>query len=100
MRRQRVVARAIAFGQRRTAGAGLHLMVGDNVQIDGTHGRKRCLACRRASSAYAPLMSAEVATTGQCDQAVAAIGRAELAPGARVPTEIVGDAPSRCATVV
>jgi hypothetical protein len=26
-----------------------------------THGRKRCLACRRMSSAYAPLMSAEVA---------------------------------------
>jgi hypothetical protein len=40
--------------------AGLHLMTGDNVLIDGTHGRKRCLACRRASSAHAPLMSSEV----------------------------------------
>jgi hypothetical protein len=41
--------------------AGRHLMTGDNVFIDGTHGRRRCLACRRASSAYAPLMSVEVA---------------------------------------
>jgi hypothetical protein len=41
--------------------AGLHLMTGDNVFMDGTHGRKRCRACRRASSAFAPLMSIEVA---------------------------------------
>lgn|ERR1700687_555986 len=34
--------------------AGLHLMTGDNVFIDGTHGRKRCLACRRASTALPP----------------------------------------------
>jgi hypothetical protein len=40
--------------------AGLHLMTGANVFIDGTHGRRRCLACRRASSAFAPLMSVEV----------------------------------------
>jgi hypothetical protein len=41
--------------------AGLHLMTGDNVIFDGTYGRKRCLACRRGSSARAPLMSIEVA---------------------------------------
>jgi hypothetical protein len=41
--------------------AGLHLMTGDNVFMDGTHCRRRCLACRRASSAHAPLMSIEVA---------------------------------------
>jgi hypothetical protein len=41
--------------------AGLHLMIGDNVVPDGSHGRKRCLACRRANSARAPLMSVEVA---------------------------------------
>jgi hypothetical protein len=40
--------------------SGIHLMVGDNVLIDGTHGRKRCLACRRASSARAPAMQPEV----------------------------------------
>jgi len=28
----------------------------------------------------------QIARTGQCDQAAAAIGRAALAPGARVPT--------------
>ena len=33
--------------------AGLHLMTGDNVFFDGSHGRKRCLACRRATSAQA-----------------------------------------------
>jgi hypothetical protein len=41
--------------------AGLHLMTADNVFADGTHGRKHCLACRRTSSAYAPLMSVGVA---------------------------------------
>jgi hypothetical protein len=41
--------------------AGLHLMVGDNVFLDGTHGRRRCLACRRVTSAFAPLMTVEAA---------------------------------------
>jgi hypothetical protein len=36
-------------------------MTGANVFNDGTHGRRRCLACRRASSAFAPLMSVEIA---------------------------------------
>jgi hypothetical protein len=36
-------------------------MAEDNVFMDGTHGRRRCLACRRASSAHAPLMSIKVA---------------------------------------
>lgn len=40
--------------------AGLHLMSGDNVMIDGTHGRKRCLACRRATTARAPEMQPEI----------------------------------------
>jgi hypothetical protein len=40
--------------------AGLHLMSGDNVFIDGTHGRRRCLACRRASTAKAEEMRPEV----------------------------------------
>jgi hypothetical protein len=41
--------------------AGLHLMTGDNVYLDGTHGRRRCVACRKCSSYQAPLMSAETA---------------------------------------
>jgi len=41
--------------------AGLHLMTGSNVFIDGSHGRRRCLACRRAISAYAPPMADSVA---------------------------------------
>jgi hypothetical protein len=41
--------------------ASLHLMTEANFYFDGTHGRRRCIACRRASSAKAPLMSAEVA---------------------------------------
>lgn len=41
--------------------AGLHLMTGDNVFFDGTHGRRRCVACRKASSMQASLMSTEVA---------------------------------------
>jgi hypothetical protein len=41
--------------------AGLHLMSGANVYLDGTHGRRRCMACRRASSAFAPLMTLEIA---------------------------------------
>jgi hypothetical protein len=41
--------------------SGLHPMTADNVFIDGSHGRRRCLACRRASSAYAPLMSLDTA---------------------------------------
>ena len=40
--------------------AGLHLMTGDNVFIDCTHGRRRCLACRRASTAKAEEMRPEV----------------------------------------
>jgi hypothetical protein len=40
--------------------AGLHLMTGNNVFIDGTHGRRRCLACRRASTAKADEMRPEV----------------------------------------
>ena len=36
-------------------------MTEDNVFIDGSNGRRRCLVCRRASTAYAPLMSEEVA---------------------------------------
>jgi hypothetical protein len=41
--------------------AGLHLMTGENVYFDGTHGRRRCVACRKASSMHASLMSDEVA---------------------------------------
>jgi hypothetical protein len=56
--------------------AGLHLMTGDNVLIDGTHGRKRCLACRRASSLDAPLMPVEVAQrVKQALQAGASLGQ-------------------------
>jgi hypothetical protein len=36
-------------------------MTGSKVYFDGTHGRRRCVACRKASSYYAPLMSAETA---------------------------------------
>ena len=39
--------------------ASLHLMK-DNVLIDGTNGRKRCLACRRASTEKASVMRPEV----------------------------------------
>jgi hypothetical protein len=41
--------------------AGLHPMTAENVFFDGTHGRRRCLACRRASSNHAALISPEVA---------------------------------------
>src|ERR1700730_12128919 len=41
--------------------AGLHPMTADNVVLDGSHGRRRCLACRRARAAYAPLMADDVA---------------------------------------
>jgi hypothetical protein len=41
--------------------AGLHPMTAENVFFDGTHGRRRCLACRRASSNHAVLISPEVA---------------------------------------
>jgi hypothetical protein len=40
--------------------AGLHAMTGENVFIDGTHGRRRCLACRRASTARLPMIAIEV----------------------------------------
>ena len=40
--------------------AGLHLMSGDNIMIDPTHGRKRCRACRQAASARAAEMSPAV----------------------------------------
>ena len=43
--------------------AGLHLLSGDNVFIDGTHGRRRCLACRKASTAKAEEMRPEVVAT-------------------------------------
>jgi hypothetical protein len=36
-------------------------MTADNVVLDGSHGRRRCLACRRARAAYAPLMADDVA---------------------------------------
>src|SRR6266849_10448407 len=42
----------------------------------------------------------QIARTDQCDQAAAANCRAKLALCARIPTEMVGDAPSRCAIVV
>jgi hypothetical protein len=41
--------------------AGLHPMTAENVFFDGTNGRRRCLACRRASSNHAVLISPEVA---------------------------------------
>jgi hypothetical protein len=40
--------------------AGLHLMVGDNIQIDGTHGRKRCRACRQMSAARPSVVDSSV----------------------------------------
>jgi hypothetical protein len=36
-------------------------MTAENVFFDGTHGRRRCLACRRASSNHAVPISPEVA---------------------------------------
>jgi len=35
-------------------------MIGDNVEIDSTHGRKRCVACRKACNKRAPSMRPEV----------------------------------------
>jgi hypothetical protein len=40
--------------------AGLHLMTGSNEFIDGSHGRRRCLACRKLASKYTPPMAADV----------------------------------------
>ena len=41
--------------------AGLHPLTEANILIDGTHGRRRCLACRRVRATHAPIMSIEVA---------------------------------------
>jgi hypothetical protein len=35
---------------------GLHPMIGDNVRIDASRGRRACLACRKAAAANPPLM--------------------------------------------
>lgn len=35
---------------------GLHPMIGDNVRIDPSRGRRACLACRKAAAANPPLM--------------------------------------------
>jgi hypothetical protein len=37
---------------------GLHPMIGDNVRIDPSRGRRACLACRKAAAANPPLMNA------------------------------------------
>src|SRR5947209_2539835 len=56
--------------------AGLHLMIGDNVVADGSHGRKRCLACRRIGKAQATVMRPEVvAAVKQALQSGATIGQ-------------------------
>lgn len=41
--------------------SGLHPMTGNNVDIDGTHGRRRCRACRLLSAAKASPMDADIA---------------------------------------
>ena len=56
--------------------AGLHLMIGDNVVPDGSHGRKRCLACRRIGKSRPTEMRPEVvAAVKQALQSGATIGQ-------------------------
>ena len=41
--------------------SGLHQMIAENIFMDGTHGRRRCRACRRISSLKASPMSDDIA---------------------------------------
>jgi hypothetical protein len=64
--------------------SGRHLLTGRNVEIDGTHGRRRCRACRMLSAAKASPMSADIAT-----RVKAAIARGSnltlITKGRRIP---------------
>lgn len=71
--------------------SGLHLLVGSNVDIDGTHGRRRCRACRLLSAAKASPMRADIVA-----RVKAAIERgANLTQPREPPAEAVKDGARR-----